>query len=102
MPRKRAALLRGKRTIFAAGDGNVVVVSEHLAQLAGLAVGDKFTIPSTSGTTEFVIVGIITTTRCPASKPSMCRCRCAAAAQSAGSNQYDRSRASRRSRSGQR
>jgi putative ABC transport system permease protein len=47
------------------GDGNVVVVSEHLAQLAGLAVGDRFTLPSTSGTTEFVIVGIITTSPLP-------------------------------------
>ena len=47
------------------GDGNVMVISQHLALQAGLAAGDKLTLPSTSGTTEFDIIGIITTSPLP-------------------------------------
>jgi putative ABC transport system permease protein len=47
------------------GDGNAMIISEHLAQLAGLAVGDTFTLPSTSGTTDFEIVGIIQSSPMP-------------------------------------
>src|SRR5512143_1146390 len=47
------------------GDRNVLVISQHLAQQAGLAVGDKFTLPATSGTTEFDISGIIATSPLP-------------------------------------
>ncbi len=47
------------------GDGNVMVISKHLALQTNLAVGDTFTLPSTSGTTEFNIVGIITTSPLP-------------------------------------
>jgi putative ABC transport system permease protein len=47
------------------GDGNAMIISAHLAQLAGLAVGDTFTLPSTSGTTDFEIVGIIQSSPMP-------------------------------------
>ncbi|HTP07666.1 MAG TPA: FtsX-like permease family protein [Anaerolineae bacterium] len=47
------------------GDGNVMVIPQHLALQAGLTVGDKFTLPSTSGTTQFEIVGIIVTSPLP-------------------------------------
>ncbi len=47
------------------GDENAMIISQHLAQLAGLAVGDKFTLPSTSGTTEFEIVGVIRSSPMP-------------------------------------
>jgi putative ABC transport system permease protein len=47
------------------GDGNVMVIPQHLAVQAGLAVGDKYTVPSTSGATEFEIVGIIVTSPLP-------------------------------------
>ncbi len=47
------------------GDENVMIISQHLAQQAGLKVGDKFTLPSTSGTTEFDISGLITTSPLP-------------------------------------
>ena len=47
------------------GDGSVMIISEHLARLAGLAVGDTFTLPSASGTTEFEIIGIVKTSPLP-------------------------------------
>jgi putative ABC transport system permease protein len=39
-------------------DGNVLVVSESVAQIAGLVVGDTLPLPSASGVTEFEIVGL--------------------------------------------
>lgn len=43
------------------GDGDVLVVSESVAQIAGLAVGDTLPLPSASGVTEFEIVGLAAT-----------------------------------------
>jgi putative ABC transport system permease protein len=47
------------------GDRNVMVIPQHLALQAGLTVGDKYTVPSTSGATEFEIIGIIVTSPLP-------------------------------------
>jgi len=41
------------------GDGNVLLVSESVAQVAGLAVGDTIPLPSASGVTEFEVVGLV-------------------------------------------
>jgi putative ABC transport system permease protein len=41
------------------GDGNVVLISETLAQLTGLGVGDPIRLPSASGMTEFQIAGLV-------------------------------------------
>ncbi len=47
------------------GDGNVIVIPQHLAQQTDLAVGDKFILPATSGTNEFNIIGVIVTSPLP-------------------------------------
>jgi putative ABC transport system permease protein len=41
------------------GDGNVLVISETLAKLTGLGVGDAMRLPSAAGVTEFEIVGLV-------------------------------------------
>ncbi len=41
------------------GDGNVVLIGENLARQMELGVDDTFRLPSTAGTTEFEIVGIL-------------------------------------------
>jgi putative ABC transport system permease protein len=47
------------------GDGDVMVIPQDVALLADLAVGDKFSVPSASGTTRFEIVGIIVSSPLP-------------------------------------
>jgi putative ABC transport system permease protein len=47
------------------GDGNVIVISESLAKQAGLKIGDIFTLPSASGSTDFEVVGLIATRAMP-------------------------------------
>ncbi len=41
------------------GDGNAMVVPQSLADKLGLAVGDTFTLPSSAGTADFQVVGIL-------------------------------------------
>lgn len=41
------------------GDGNVLLIGENLARQMGMGVGDIFTLPSTAGTTDFEIVGVL-------------------------------------------
>ncbi len=48
-----------------AGDRNVMVIPESLARQAKLNVGDTFTLPASSGSTGFQIVGIITSRALP-------------------------------------
>lgn len=40
------------------GDGNVMLISESLARKAGLRPGDRISLPSVSGTSQFEIVGV--------------------------------------------
>ena len=47
------------------GDGNVMVISERLSEQAGLNIGDTFSLPSASGSTDFEIVGLIATRALP-------------------------------------
>ena len=47
------------------GDGNAIVISESLAQQAGLKIGDMLTLPSASGSTGLEIVGLIATRAMP-------------------------------------
>ncbi|MEW5987832.1 MAG: FtsX-like permease family protein, partial [Chloroflexota bacterium] len=44
---------------------NVMVISESLAEEAGLTVGDTLTLPSADGTTDFTVVGRITSRSLP-------------------------------------
>ncbi len=41
------------------GDTNALVISENLSQQAGLNLGDSFTLPGTTGSTRFEIVGVL-------------------------------------------
>jgi putative ABC transport system permease protein len=47
------------------GDGNVMVIPQHLALQANLMVGDKFSVPSALGAADFEIVGIVKTSPLP-------------------------------------
>ncbi|MDW8069037.1 MAG: ABC transporter permease, partial [Anaerolineae bacterium] len=42
-----------------AGDGNAAVISKGLAEKLALAVGDRLTLPSATGTTDLEVVGIL-------------------------------------------
>jgi putative ABC transport system permease protein len=42
-----------------AGDGNALLIGENLARQMALGMGDTFTLPSTAGTTDFEIVGVL-------------------------------------------
>lgn len=50
---------------LAVGDGNVVVLSSDLAQRLGLRVGDTLKIPSSVGSTVFIVKGLLSTATVP-------------------------------------
>lgn len=47
------------------GDGNVILVSENVAEQMGLALGDNLTLPSATGATDFAVVGILSARALP-------------------------------------
>lgn len=50
----------GEGRFLEAGDGDVILISESLAEKTGLGLVDTLSLPSTTGTIEFKIVGIVT------------------------------------------
>jgi len=58
----------GSGRMLAAGALNEVVLSSDLAAQLGLRLGDELSLPSSVGTTKFIVVGLLTTATLPGSE----------------------------------